>query len=520
MKQKEVIFKASIIGYSTEQLIEKDKPKNVTLYNISISTPVNNWKVKHRFNDFYNLHELLSQNYSQLPRPPQKSIFHLTSKSKIEKRRKELETYLCELLKMHLIIHNVYVVQFLRIDHYFADCTVRPPELLMKYETLHSLVFTDLNFLEGRALNYVLCSKGIKKAGSEADSSKDEEGLAVSKCILNGFKYNPEEPTNIFQDKKVLKSFDLKAHCLEYFAEASILVMGFSQGVVAVYKEEKKNKIDDEYLLTPVAKLKAMNDRVTKILINTAKGLMYTVGKKNVIKVVDMATWVVTDSVKVGSNNITSFHIDESTSLGIAATEMGELVVLDLTEDKPAVKKVLPICYPNSVACMDCDIDAGKVICADKDNGDVYLIDIEFPFNAESNFNIISVAKGYVNPTCMQIWRSRKELYVGYVDGTVNIYSLGKQLEFVRFTGSFRMHSGAIHRISIVAEHDYAVSSGYDSCLKIWRPPSEWEKRVLVTPSMVEGVNPLNNLSTIKEEESHLDFESQVPGRRHFEDNI
>ena len=343
--------------------------------------------------------------------------------------------------------------------------------------------------------------------------------MAVSKCILNGFKYNPEEPTNMFQDKKVLKSFDLKAHCLEYFAEASVLIMGFSQGVIAVYKEEKKNKIDDEYILTPVAKLKAMSDRITKILVNTAKGLMYTVGKKNVIKVVDMATWVVTGSVKVCSHSITAFHIDESTSLGIAANEAGELVMLDLSENKPVPKKVLTVCSPQSIACMDCDIDAGKVICADKELGDVYLIDIEFPFSAESNFNIVSVAKGFQNPTCMQIWKSRKELFVGYADGTLNVYSLGKQLEYLRFTGSFRMHAGAIHRISVIDAFDYAVSSGHDSCLKVWRPPAEWETRVLVTQSMVEGINPLNNLSTIKEEESHADFESQVPTRRYYEDN-
>lgn len=117
----------------------------------------------------------------------------------------------------------------------------------------------------------------------------------------------------------------------------------------------------------------------------------------------------------------------------------------------------------------------------------------------------------------MKYWKKRKELFVGYMDGSINVYSLTKNLEKIKFTGSFRMHGDVVHRISILEDLNFAVSSGYDSCLKIWRPPEEWETKVVVTHSMVEGINPNINLSTIREEtESQMDPESMVPMRRHL----
>lgn len=380
-----LLFKISILGYCFDVIIDKGKEKKVTLYQISVSTAVNNWKVKHRFNDFYNLHELLSKNYTKLPKMPQKSIFALTSKQQLEKRKIDLEQYLIELLKLELITHNVYFVQFLKIDSYFKDSAVHPPQVMLKYETLNSLIFTDISYLEGRIVNYVLCSKGINKPSSNGDTIKapiDSSAQNISKSILNGFKFYKDDPVNIFQDKKILKSFDLKAHCLRYFEEAAILVVGFSQGIVVVYKEEKKNKLDDEYQLEPVARFRAMSDRVTSILINTIKGEMYVLGRKNQIKVVDMATWTVKGSAKLGSNSITAFQIEENSGLGIATTVTGELLVINLDGQTPVLSKHIPVSYPHSISCMDCDIDSGKVMCGVSDSGNIILIDIEFPFNS------------------------------------------------------------------------------------------------------------------------------------------
>ena len=364
-----------------------DKEKKVTLYCISVSSPIHNWKVKHRYNDFHNLHELLTMNYSNLPKLPAKTFFSVSSEAKIERRRKDLEKYLTDILMIDNIMSNVYASQFFKTHQFFPDYLSRLPSVLCKYEANKSLTFTDINYLKGRELNYALCSKGIKKPMTQPIKGNEEsfnpqmanEGV-VHKSILNGFRFDEREPVNIFQDKKVVKTFDLKAHCLQYFPEAAIIVAGFSDGIIAVYKEEKKPKIEEEFVLTNISKFKAMSDRVTKIMMNSAKGEMYALGRKNKLKVIDMAFWTVKDTYTLGSSPILAIHLDESYNLGFSTNGEGELLISDFSQEKAVVAKKLSIAK-EPLSLMDCDIDSGRIVVATANTGTLYLIDIEFPFS-------------------------------------------------------------------------------------------------------------------------------------------
>ena len=390
MQHKDIPFKISIVNHSKEYSNGNsltDKEKKVTLYCISVSSPIHNWKVKHRYNDFHNLNDLLQLSYSFLPKLPQKTFFSVSSESKIEKRKKDLEKYLKELLQIENIMGNVYVSQFFKTSQYFPDYLSRLPTVLCKYEVNKSLTFTDISYMPGRELNYALCSKGIRKpAGLLVKNKGDDlisptianEGI-VHKSILNGFKFDEREPVNIFQDKKIVKTFDLKAHCLQYFPEAAIIVAGFSEGIIAVYKEDKKARIDEDFSLVNITKFKAMSDRITKIMINSAKGEMYAVGRKNKMKVIDMAFWNIKDTYTIGSTPILAIHLDEAYNLGLSTNPEGELLISDFSLEKPAVIKRLQICK-EPLTLMECDVDSGKIILASGNTGSLYVVDIEFPF--------------------------------------------------------------------------------------------------------------------------------------------
>lgn len=392
---KKIQFKVSIIGHSQEVPDHDPSEKNpsskkVTFYTISITSPIRNWKVKHRYSDFYTLHENLSKCYTKLPKVPGKTFFAVTSESKIEKRQQELERYLNDLVELDLLMSNVYSCQFFNIEEHFPEYFCRPPEILVEYETLRSLTFTDVHYEPGRIVNYLLCSKGIDRPANSVKSKGDPNlgsgAEGMSKSLLNGFKFNEFETSKLFHDKKVVKSFDMKAHCLQYFTEASILVAGFSQGIISVYKEEKKNKLDDEYQLSGVTKLKVSSDRVTKILVNTSKGEMFIFGRKNQVKIVDMAVWEVKDTFKIGTSPIYSPVIDEDHELGLSTTDEGELLVWNITPAHPVVAQKMVVAQGSKIRLMDCDLDAGKILCVADGTGEIYLIDIEFPFNYVRNF--------------------------------------------------------------------------------------------------------------------------------------
>lgn len=384
---KQSQLKISILGFSKEE-VDTDG-KKVTLYQISISNPMHNWKVKRRYNEFYELHEHLAVNFKVLPKIPQKTFFAVSSDAQIEKRRVELEKYLNELLEVELILQNLHFAAFLKVEQHFPDNMCARPMVLCNYQTASSLTFTDINYEEDRSLNYVLCSKGVQKPsdaanlpkvdGLKSQNSGTESGV-LHKSILNGFQFDPNDPMNIFQDKRVVKTFDVKAHCLAYFAEAAVIVAGFSQGIISVYKEEKKFKTEDEYQLSNLAKIKASNDRITKILMNKKKGQMYAIARTNKISIIDMATWTTKETIKIGTSPILAIHIDESYDLGVSTTEDGKLHVIDIAGDRPVVSKTLPITTKGRLSCMEADIDSGKVVMACYETGEIFLVDIEFPF--------------------------------------------------------------------------------------------------------------------------------------------
>ena len=394
---RDLPFKLTVPTYIKEAPSIKGKEmedeKKVIMYVINVGTPINNWKVKHRYNDFYNLQELLLLHFPELPKLPPKTLLPVTSASKLEKRRKELEKYLNNLLLIPHIMSDVYFSQFLNTSTFFPDYLSIPPKILCRYEAHKSLTFTDISYVKDRHLNYVLCSKGIKAPLHQPSKFKDDDddGLNVPtegvshKSILNGFKFDSKEPVNIFQDKKVVKTFDLKAHCLQYFPEAAMIVAGFSNGIIAVYKEERKPRIEEEYTLINISKFKAMNDRVTKIMIHSGRGEMYALGQSNKIKVIDMAFWTIKNTIKIGDSPILAIHLDESCNLGLSTNPQGELLILDISKEKPEVKKKLKIAN-EPINLMDCDIETGRVVLTTIRSGRIFLVDIEFPFNSVALF--------------------------------------------------------------------------------------------------------------------------------------
>jgi WD40 repeat protein len=98
-------------------------------------------------------------------------------------------------------------------------------------------------------------------------------------------------------------------------------------------------------------------------------------------------------------------------------------------------------------------------------------------------------------------------VFIGYVDGTISVYHIVQNLEQIQYTGSFRCHQDAVHSLYFLADLDLFASSGFDSVLKLWKAPEEWNKKLTVTASMIGGMKE-DNLSTIKEEKDDLELPS------------
>ena len=119
-----------------------------------------------------------------------------------------------------------------------------------------------------------------------------------------------------------------------------------------------------------------------------------------------------------------------------------------------------------------------------------------------------------IKPCALKYWKERQEVYMGYLDGIISVYSIKSKQEALVITGSFKMHTDAIHSIYILNDLKFAITSGFDSSLKVWQPPEEWQKPIVVTKSMMHADDPNDCLSTIREEAESYDNESLLPRHR------
>ncbi|XP_026023023.1 nischarin isoform X2 [Astatotilapia calliptera] len=103
--------KVSVVG---SELVE-----NYTVYIIDVTDGQHRWTVKHRYSDFYDLHEKLTAEKKVDRRLlPPKKILGKNSKSLVERRQKELELYLQTLLQQFPQVTPTPLTNFLHFHLY------------------------------------------------------------------------------------------------------------------------------------------------------------------------------------------------------------------------------------------------------------------------------------------------------------------------------------------------------------------------------------------------------------------
>ncbi|XP_058023165.1 nischarin isoform X3 [Ahaetulla prasina] len=101
------------------RILGSELVETYTVYIIQVTVGTHEWIVKHRYSDFYDLHEklVLEKKIDKNILPPKK-IIGKNSKSLVEKRQKELEVYLQTLLAIFPLAAPKVLSQFLHFHLY------------------------------------------------------------------------------------------------------------------------------------------------------------------------------------------------------------------------------------------------------------------------------------------------------------------------------------------------------------------------------------------------------------------
>ena len=109
----------AIIGVEIKSYSEKyiDR-KTVTFYEIEVTSHITqkSWTLQKRYNEFKNLHGLLSKTYINLPPIPGTTFFKITSEEQLNKRKSELQKFIRECVQRKDIFLNAEFRQFLELE--------------------------------------------------------------------------------------------------------------------------------------------------------------------------------------------------------------------------------------------------------------------------------------------------------------------------------------------------------------------------------------------------------------------
>lgn len=277
----------------------------------------------------------------------------------------------------------------------------------------------------------------------------------------------------IFHKKHISRNIDCVVTCFETFSEADLIIAGLENGKIAAFKEVVSSDTD-EFGLELLSKVKVFKEAVTHISLNSASGVLYCVGDKDTLAVIDLVSWKVIDKQALGGT-VTEFLFDEDYQVALVANGQSKITILDLSDTKKFAKNQLKVGEDSSASIrhMDLDSEAGLIFCSDHTSGAVSVFDIDYPFSFQSKITKKSSAFGFSSCQDLSWWEARKEVYCGFKGGIVTVHRLpadGK-LEFVT---SCRVANADLHLVAHFGSCPYLFTASTDGCLTLWSPPQRW----------------------------------------------
>lgn len=277
----------------------------------------------------------------------------------------------------------------------------------------------------------------------------------------------------IFHKKHISRNIDCVVTCFETFSEADLIIAGLENGKIAAFKEVVSSDTD-EFGLELLSKVKVFKEAVTHISLNSASGVLYCVGDKDTLAVIDLVSWKVIDKQTLGGI-VTEFLFDEDYQLALVANGQSKITILDLSDPKKFAKNQLKVGEDStaSIRHMDLDSEAGLIFCSDHTTGAVSVFDIDYPFSFQSKIAKKSSAFGFSSCQDLSWWEARKEVYCGFKGGIVTVHRLPAdgRLEFVT---SCRVAHADLHLVAHFGSSPYLFTASTDGCLTLWSPPERW----------------------------------------------
>ena len=464
----------STIEISISEFFEKYVDgKIVTFYKVEIydNYSKENWILEKRYSEIDALHKTISKLYPNIPPMPGKTLFKIKDKDQLEKRKKQLETFLKECAKRKDIESNEYFKGFLEIDKHSPELKYNAPTIIYENNELPQGI-RDFYFFEEASIIYIVCCD--MKIASRIDAYVTNVNLPWEKKTDAHISVGSVFAFKVIQDKKGLphvyeklwaKSFPEQTGVVNFDKDDLTLQVGLDSGTIIFYK----TSVESKYLVyDELCRIKPHSDRVMGLAFDPKPGYIYSCGsdKKFMLSEINYLSNIT--EVAQSNAGYTNLQLDKPNERIFLTNEAGILSIFMTNTFPPSLVNVIQTHSTHCIRGLDIDFTK-QYIFTGTNKGDISILDLGAP-GKEKLVKEISYFGGNLEIRIIRFNAIDRELYTGDQKGKITVWSLKSGQSIY----AWQAHSDAITQMKYFPKRRQLLSMAKDKKIIYWQLPDNW----------------------------------------------
>ena len=447
--------------------------KTVTFYKIEVydNYSKETWVLEKRYSEIDFLHKTISKLYPNIPPMPGKTLFKVKDRDQLEKRKKQLETFLIECTNRKDIVSNESFKGFLEIDKHSPEMTYNPPTIIYENNELPLGVRDCFYFEEGQILFLVCCDMNIT---SRVDAYITNVNLPWEKKTDQHISVGAVFAFKVFEDKKGnsyyfeklwAKSFPEQTGVVNFNKKELVLQVGLDFGSIIFYRTSAESK----YLaFDEILNYKPHTSRIMGLSYDNQSGYIYSCSSDKRFMVTEFNSISNVTEVSQSAFGYTTLIQDKPNERIFLTNEGGVLSVFSTSSFPPTLVTVIQTHTTNCIRALDIEYYK-QYIFTGTNKGDISILELGKP-GKEKLIKEVSYFGGNLEIRILRYNPDNHELYSGDQKGKITVWSLKTGQSIY----AWQAHSGAITQMIFNRKKKQLLSVGKDKKIIYCQIPDSW----------------------------------------------
>jgi hypothetical protein len=275
-------YKLVVQGYSPTGSSHSDSK---TIYKISITKGNNTWEIDRSFTQVVEFNGKMAAILPKLPKLPKKTTLSVTKAADLEKRKEELDQYLCEIICKEELQTNNEFIKFFEIEQNSGSKAINSLRLVFR-KTHEVFGYRDICFWPEHHMMFGVTSS--KQGGffkSETTVGKEDGGKTIHAGDLQAWMKSSGKSSILDEYERLWHlHFKAKSVCVYFDKPSMTIYNGWENGDIIGFVLDPKRP--QRYRQT--VKGTYHKGKVIGIWADGEKNHVYSIGEDKMLNIIDV----------------------------------------------------------------------------------------------------------------------------------------------------------------------------------------------------------------------------------------